>query len=189
MIRAALLALALAAPAMAQTLPVFDESKGFDIIGFVDGEDGLLVRNAEASFFCKVEEGKGKRFLVLSRCQPIVGPKAAGAAMQAAMKAEPDEDALLEALDAMPPEAFIPAVAKTLREMGCTINIGDSGEEAFVAALAPNVAAVAGYTVPLTTKAVDEIGEITEDAGEMMVEQGTVIVDRNAGTATLVDCE
>lgn len=189
MIRAAVFAALLATPVLAQDVPVFDETLGFDIISFVDGEDGLLVRNGGNSFFCEVEEGPQDQYLVLSLCLPIIGPKAAGAVIRAQISNAQSEEALLDALNAMPDMAFMPSIEKTLRDLGCTISLAGDGEEAFVAALAPNIAAAAGYTAPLSPDAIDEIGEISEDAGETMMKQGRVTVDREARSVTLVGCE
>ncbi|MBV7393525.1 hypothetical protein [Mameliella sediminis] len=181
---AAVLALTVA-PAFAQDVPAFNEELGFEILGGVD--DGLLVRNGAHAFYCEVEEGPGDRFFVLETCAPIIGPKAALAASRASLSKARGEQAFLEALEAMPPAAFIPTVTQTMKEFGCVLDLR-TGEDAFLAVLARHVAETAVYDGAMTEDLIDAIGEITEDTAELMLDQGLIVLDRSVGKAQLVDC-
>ncbi len=186
MIRAGLLAIGLASPALAQGLPVFDEAQGFEVLGAVD--DGVLIDNAGQAFYCEVEEGAGDRFLVLSLCLPILGPEAARAAQADVLSAAADEETFLAALDGLPDMAFVPAIEAAMRAFGCTVDFG-AGEEMFVAEVARQMAAAAGHDRALSADAIDEIGEMAEDAADIMLEQGRIVVDDDTRTARLQGCE
>ena len=174
-----------ATPLFAQSLPMFDETAGFEVVGVADG-DGLIVTNAGNAFFCQVDEGEG--FLALAECWPILGPKAGAAAAKAAMSAEEREETLIAALEKLPDAAFFPAIELTMREAGCLVDFS-TGEEPFIAALSFNVAKQMGHDVDLSPDAREEIGRITEGAAEAMMEMGRIIVDRSASTARLDGCE
>lgn len=174
-----------AAPAMAQDLPIFDEGLGFDVRGTVD--DGLIVSNGGHVFYCEVEDTPGDKYFVLDGCAPIIGPRAAMSASRATLSGARGERAFRQALEAMQPADFAPAVAQTFERFGCVINF-DSGEDAFLAALAHNVAKGAGYDGRMTDDLMDTIRDLTDDTGNMMVDAGEIILERGGGTARLVDC-
>lgn len=180
-------ALALSATGVsAQTLPVFDETLGFEILSVVKDE-GVIVYSAGDTFFCEVDEGPADRYLVLSPCIPIVGPKAAAAASAATTAGIQDADEFIRGLEGLPATFFVPSVRRVMTGLGCTIDM-KTGEKAFLASLARDIAAEANYTGALSDDLIDEISRITEDAAEMMLDQGMIIVDRDAGTARLKSC-
>jgi len=172
-------------PALAQDVPVFQEERGFEILGGID--DGLLIRNGGNAFYCEVDEGPDDRFLVMETCLPILGPKAAAAASRATLSKARGETAFVEALEALPPAVFIPAVTQTMKEFGCVLDMR-TGEDAFLAVLARHVAEEAVYDGAMTEDLIDAIGEVTEDTAEVMMDQGLIVLDRAAGKAHLVNC-
>lgn len=186
--RVAYLAVAacLAAPAVAQTLPVFDETQGFDVVGVLDGGDALVVRNGSSSFACEVDQRRG--FVALKECWPILGPKAAREADREAMSAEDREKLFLAALEKLPDAAFFPAIEMTLLDFDCTFDFSE-GEELFLTALAANIASQMGHEAVLTGDAVKKIERLTDSAAEEMMKMGRIEVDRTTKTARLVGCE
>ncbi|GGF52326.1 hypothetical protein SAMN05216376_102309 [Mameliella alba] len=172
-------------PALAQDLPIFQEERGYEILGGID--DGLLVRNGGHAFYCEVDEGPDDRFLVMERCLPILGPKAAASASRATLSRARGEKAFVEAIEALPPSVFIPAVTQTMKEFGCVLDMR-TGEDAFLAVLARHVAEEAVYDGEMTEGLIDAIGEVTEDTAEIMMDQGLIVLDRAAGKAHLVNC-
>lgn len=181
---AAVLLLA-AAPAVAQGLPVFNEALGYDVRGTVD--DGLIVANGGHVFYCEVDDGPDDRFFVLSKCAPIVGPGAAAQASRATLSKARGEQAFIQALEQMPPSAFIPAVTQSLKEFGCVLDLR-TGEDAFIAVLSRNVAKEAVYDGAMTEDLMDAIGELTEDTAELMLDTGLIVLDRDTRKAQLVNC-
>lgn len=176
--------LAASAGAGAQELPRFDEAAGFDVVGVADG-DGLIVKNAGHAFFCQIDEGDG--FLVLADCWPILGPQAAQLAAQSVMGTAEREEMLLDAVKRLPDAAFFPAIKATMRGFGCLVEFSQ-GEDVFIAALSSEIARQMGHDAPLSRDAQDEIGEMTKDAAEAMMDMGRIEVDRDSATARLVDC-
>lgn len=176
-----------AAPALAQDLPKFNETFSYDIKGVID--DGLIIESGRHTFYCELDEGPDDAYLFMESCVPVLGPEAAAKAAKARMAAITDEGDFIEALDRMPIESLMPAVIDSLKDVSCVLNFRDSdSEDRFESAVADNLATMTGYKGPLTPDGIDEIGEIAEDAAELLVENGQVVVDRDAGTARLVDC-
>lgn len=179
-------AASLAAPAGAQTLPVFDETLGFEVVGVLDGGDALVVRNGSSSFACEVE--KRSAFVALTECWAILGPKAAREADRVAMSAEEREAVLLAAMEKLPDAAFFPAIEQTLMDFDCVFEFAE-GEELFLTALAANVASQMGHEADLTRDAVKRVERLTDSAAEEMMKMGRITVDRATKTARLVGCE
>ncbi|MEN9062472.1 hypothetical protein [Ponticoccus litoralis] len=122
-------------------------------------------------------------------CLPILGPSAVEAYQASRMATASTEEDFLAALDAMPEVAFMPAIEATMREdYACAVPMGGDAEDAFLRSLAERVADQAGFGGLLSAEAVDEIGEITEDAAERMIDQGRITLDREARVARLADC-
>jgi hypothetical protein len=182
---AALLSLTFAVPVTAQTLPVFDESLGYSIHGTVD--DGLLLQNGANVFYCEIDEDDDYRYYFMTECKPILTPGQVRDIAAAEAAASGDEEALLAALEKLPKATFIPMVEQTMREMGCQLDF-QTDEAAFLGGLARNVAREMGYDRPLSPDAIEEISDITEEAGDMMLDQGRITLDRDAGIVRLVDC-
>ena len=73
-------------------------------------------------------------------------------------------------------------------DYACAVPMGGDAEDAFLRTLAERVADQVGFGGLLSAEAVDEIGEITEDTAELMIDQGRITLDREARVARLVDC-
>ncbi|WP_417205076.1 hypothetical protein [Antarctobacter sp.] len=174
-----------AAPALAQDLPEFNERFSYEIKGVID--DGLVIESGRHIFYCELDEGPDEAYLFMSRCVPVLGPEAAAKMSKARMAKLTDEGDFIEALERMPIETLLPAVIKSLKDVSCVVNFRE-GEDQFQSVLADNLATMTGYKGPLTPDGIEEIGEITEDAAERLVRNGQVVVDRDAGTARLLDC-
>ncbi|SMX36635.1 hypothetical protein [Maliponia aquimaris] len=168
------LAALVAAPALAQDLPVFDESLGFEVRGTVD--DGLILSNGGATFYCEVGEGPDDGYLVLDTCLPILGPKAAAQLDEAAAGAAQSAESFAEAVDRLPPVAMVGAVERTLQAFGCTLSKDDDKTEIQME-LARQAAQDAGYRGPLTEDVLDAVGEKGEDTLKMMIDAGLIVVD------------
>lgn len=193
MIRAAVLfSAALALPLQAEGLPVFDESLGFEIVGAVL-DDGLLVNNNGTGFFCDVDDGMASSHLVLENCTPIIGPKAAAAFRGDDGPADiPDASGMTDVefvagLEVLPTAAFIPAIVTSLYTMGCVIDM-DGGERIFLVELTHQIADQTGYTGPIDDWVVEAVEDLTEDAADMLVDQGRLVLDYDTKIATLTEC-
>ncbi|SNS27137.1 hypothetical protein [Antarctobacter heliothermus] len=174
-----------AVPALAQDLPEFNERFSYEIKGVFD--DGLIIESGRHIFYCELDEGPDDAYLFMETCVPVLGPEAAAKASKARMANLTDEGDFLEALERMPIETLMPAVIDSLKDINCVVNFRD-GEDHFQAVLADNLATLTGYKGPLTPDGIEEIGELAEDAAEMLVKNGQIVVDRDAGTARLLDC-
>ncbi|KUF09089.1 hypothetical protein [Pseudoponticoccus marisrubri] len=171
--------------ASAQSLPVFDETAGYEAIGTI--EDGLLLSSDGALFYCEVDEADGESHLYMTGCLPILAPKAHEAVAKSRLALARDEDSFLDGLSRMPEETFVPAIAGTLRDSGCTVDMEQS-EDAFNAAIVARVVAETGYPYTLSAEGVEEVERILNKTGELMLETGQVVVDRSRGMVSLVDC-
>ncbi|WP_323770113.1 hypothetical protein [Antarctobacter sp.] len=180
----ALAALA-ATPALAQDLPEFNERFSFEIKGVID--DGLVIESGRHLFYCEIDDGPDDTYYVMQNCLPVLGPEAAAKASKARMATLSNEVDFIRALERMPIETLLPAVIDSLKDVSCVVNFRE-GEEQFQGVLADNLATMTGYKGPLTPDGIEEIGEIAEDAAELLVRNGQVVVDRDAGTARLLDC-
>lgn len=187
MIRTAIALTLMAGTAMAQALPQFDDTVGYDVIGTAD--DGLILKNGGNTFYCEVDDADGESYLYFEVCLPILGPSAVEAYQKARLASSADEADLLAALGSMPAVAFMPAIEQAIREdYACVVPMGGDAEDAFLRALAERIADQVGYDGTISVEAVEEIGEITEDAAMAMVDQGRITLDRDARVARLVDC-
>lgn len=188
MIRAAvLLSAAMALPLSAEGLPVFDETLGFEISGLaLDG--GLLVNNAGQGFFCDVDDSEKATHLVLRSCIPFLGPLAAAALNDAPSADGPLEAGFVAGLETLPEPAFTPAIVDAFTEMGCVIDF-NGGEDAFIAEVAHQLARSTGYTGPVTDVSFEAVKHLSEPAADAMVEQGRIVLDRDAMTATFTECQ
>ena len=172
---AAALALATAPVSLAaQALPVFDETLGYEVHGTVD--DGLLLTNAGALFYCEVDEGPGDGYLVMTDCLPILGPKQATKIERAAAGAAKSAEAFAASVDRLPALAMMGAVERTLRAFGCSLS-KDNDKTDIQSELARQAARDAGYTGPLTGAVLDAVGEKGEDALKLMIGNGQIVVD------------
>lgn len=187
MIRATLALVLMAGTAMAQGLPQFDDTLGYDVIGTAD--EGLILKNDGTTFYCEVDDAEGETYLYFEVCLPILGPSAVQAYQKTRLESSANEADLLAALESMPTIAFMPAIEQAIRDdYACVVPTGGDDEDAFLRALAERVADQVGYTGRLSAEAVDEIGEITEDAATTMIDQGRIVLDREARVARLADC-
>lgn len=187
MIRTTLALVLLAGTATAQSLPQFDDTVGYDVIGTAD--DGLILKNGGNTFYCEIDDAEGETYLYFEVCLPILGPSAVEAYQKSRMATASTEEDFLAALGAMPAMAFMPAVEATMREdYACAVPMGGDAEDAFLRTLAERVADQVGFGGFLSAEAVDEIGEITEDTAELMIDQGRITLDREARVARLADC-
>ncbi|MBT55894.1 MAG: hypothetical protein CMF72_21160 [Mameliella sp.] len=175
----------IAAPAFAQDLPEFNETFSYEIKGVID--DGLIIESGRHTFYCELDEGPDDAYLFLETCVPVLGPEAAAKAAKARMAKISDEGDFIEALERMPIETLMPAVIQALKDVNCVLNFHDSGDH-FESVVVGNLVTMNGYTGPLSPDGIEEIGEIAEDAAEMLVKNGQVVVDRDAGMARLVGC-
>lgn len=173
-IRLSLLSVLIAGPVLAQDLPVFDETLGFEVRGTVD--DGLILSNGGATFYCEIDEGPDDAFLFLETCTPIVGPRTAARIAGAAASGAQSAEAFAEAVDNLPAIAMVGAVERTLRAFDCTLS-KDDDRTRVQTELARQAAADAGYTGPLTEDVLDAVGEKGEDALNIMIGSGVIVVD------------
>ncbi|MGP6085529.1 hypothetical protein [Antarctobacter jejuensis] len=163
-----------AAPLAAQELPAFDETLGYDVHGTVD--DGLLLTNGGTLFYCEVDEGPGDRYLVMTQCLPILGPKEAKDVERAAAGAAASAEAFATSVSKLPPVALMGAVGRTLRAFDCTLSKDDDQTE-IQTVLAREAAKDAGYTGPLTEDVLDAVGDRGEKALELMIDNGQIEID------------
>ncbi len=174
-----------AAPLAAQDLPEFNERFNYEIKGVID--DGLIIESGRHIFYCEIDEGPNDSYYALTDCAPILGPEAAAKASKSVMGSLTSEADFIEALEEIPIASLVPVVIESLKDVSCVVNFRE-GEEVFQQVLADNLAVSTGYKGPLTPEGIEEIGELAEDAAELLVRDGQVVVDRDAGTARLLDC-
>lgn len=206
MIRAILALGLLAGGAQAQTLPEFDETLGYDVVGTMD--DGLVVTNAGQVFHCRLGAGPDRAYLTLQDCTVVLGPgtvaayrqaeaQAADSAAQDAAReivaeAPSDEQKLLSALNLYTDDAVKLQVAGAMRaQPGCAMDVGTGdGDARFGEAILARVLADLGYEGTLSDDALRQIKTFhVGDAVQEMVDEGRLAVDHSSGVLVrLVDC-
>lgn len=180
---AALLALVPVAVA-GQGLPVFDDAAGFTVTA--ETERGVWVENAGRIFICSISD-EVTSYLALSGCTPVLSEGQARDHEAWLDRAASREEVLVDTLALLPPAMFIPAIEDAMRQMGCAVERRD--EDALVARVAANAAALAGYTDPLTGLAGERIAELVEPAAEQMIEAGQMAIVGPDNTLVLADCD
>lgn len=163
-----------AAPALADGVPVFDETLGYEVLGVSDHT--LTLSSAGTLFQCVIDEGPDGSYAIFHRCRPILGPKAAETVARAAAGAAESEEAFVAAVRDLPPEALFGAVERTLRSFDCTLS-KDDDKTAIQTELARQAAVDAAYDGPLTQRVLDVVGSRGEDALELMIGTGKIVID------------
>ncbi len=97
---------------------------------------------------------------------------------------EADFVVLIEAMEA---EAFTPAIISTFAQSDCEIDIHD-GMDAFFADLSRHVALMVGYEGIISPETGAVIVKLTDPAADALGREGRLVVDRDAGVATLAGC-
>ncbi|ASP21730.1 hypothetical protein ANTHELSMS3_03078 [Antarctobacter heliothermus] len=176
-----------AAPAFAQDLPEFNETFSYEIKGVID--DGLIIESGRHIFYCELDEGPDDAYLFMETCVPVLGPEAAAKASKARMAKISNEGDFIKSLERMPIETLMPAVIEALKDVNCVLNFRESdSEDRFESVVVDNLVTMTGYKGPMSPDGLEEISDIAGDAAEMLIKNGQVVVDRDAGTARLVDC-
>lgn len=203
----AILALALlAGGAQAQTLPAFDETLGYEVVGTIS--DGLVVTNAGRVFHCRLGSGLERAYLTLKDCAPILGADAVAAyqlaeaqaadsaaqdaAREIVAEAPGDEQKLLAALNLYSDDAVKQQVAAAMRaQPDCAMDVGSGeGDTRFGEAILARVLADLGYEGTLSDHALQQIKTfLVSDAVQLMVDAGTLAIDQSEGVwVRLADC-
>lgn len=176
-----------ATAATAESLPVFDETRGFDVMGVIEGTH-MLVRNGGTYFACGVEENGDATYVMLTDCAPIIGPQAAleyeTTTVQAQEQAVED---FLSTVGRMPEGLMAQIIGESLATFpDCSVDVRD--EEALGRVVATKLAARTGFDGLLTQDIIEEVLSIGDSAAEMLLESGLVLLDRDLGIARLADC-
>jgi hypothetical protein len=174
----------LAAPVAAQ--PVFDESRGFRVLG-VTGGDGLLVENGDSAFLCRVTQqgtARSGRYYLLDGCAPIIGPDMAAQIENP----EANREAFERLLRGLPMLAFAPMVRQTLREMGCVADMRADSAAPFYARLAERVARSLGFSQQVDFATIQLVREVTSPTVGDMIERGQLVWSKQRRTLQLVNC-
>ncbi len=186
---AALVFASAASSVSAQPLPVFDEAKGFEVLGVL-GHEGIVVKNAGALFVCHVNGDVEKDgYLLMDPCYPIVTAQALAAAAAEQVQANPalTEAMLLDMLEILPIGTFKTAISEAIRARGCSIDRDTARDDVFRLELAQQAAILIGYDGELTEEIIDEMMIRFDEAGEMMLAAGEMLFQD--GAIILLDCE
>jgi hypothetical protein len=166
----------------AQNLPVFDEYKGFEMVGVL-GHEILIVENGGTTFACWLNDGIEKQagYQLIDPCYPIVTAKAASAILAA-------ENALIASLETLPIESFASAVKEAMRARNCTINTKVVDERVFRAEVALQVAQLVGHEGGLSANTTEKLADMADQAIEMMIDAGELAIGDDR-IVTLANCE
>lgn len=186
-LRSLVFASMLGTAAHAQAVPLFSEELGFDVKGVMNSET-IVVENGGLSFVCSVSRKQPTGYYALKECLPLIGAKQARVVERAALASEKLEGEFLVSIKKLPPWMFAPLVSKTFADLGCKVDV-DVDQEVFEVKFAQNVAQQFGFEGLISPRLIDEVGDFAEDAIEAMMEDGRVVVDRSAGTASLKACK
>lgn len=175
----ALAGLALAASgALAQELPVFDDAKGFEIIGVAD--DVLIIRNSGAYFACEVREYEDQLRIGAPGCRPIVGDSNSSVPYEARL------ETARSMLESMPMPVVLVNIAAVMQDEGCVLDI--SSEDAMEDELIRLVGLKMGIDSDLIPALRDPLFDLLDDGFDVMMDQGRVYVNESLGRVLLTDC-
>lgn len=110
------------------------------------------------------------------------------AGVTSAQAAPSTEAEFIAGLEGLPDAGFGVAIEAAFRAQNCVFDF-TKGEDPFLRSVAVELAKTAGYKGALTQKSVDAVEDLGEDAIDAMMEDGRVVVDRSAGTASLKACK
>ncbi|CUH80282.1 hypothetical protein [Tropicibacter naphthalenivorans] len=189
----AFLTIGFAAPALAQGMPVFDDAKGFDVVGVMDGS--LVVANGGHSFICSLRAGGD--VWQLANCEPIIGPAMAAqieaeerAAVEAAAVEQNTEarEIFLRNLEVMPDVVFANLLADLLRQApDCTLTASNKQELALIErAYAQLVIERFNYPAGLDSELIKALSKKLEDGGEVLDDREEVL--HGSGSVRLKTC-
>ncbi len=174
--------LILASPAWGDWLPVFDEQKGFEIMGSAPQAGMLLVRNGETVFICDVRADVREPYVVLSDCKPVIGPDAA----QNDVESNRSEVIFVEGLARMGTRLFYGMISETFQANNCQLDL-EKQKDYFAQEIALRVSRWANYPDTFSDAAVNRIYGLAMKAVSLMSEQGIVAVNDN--TLRLTKCD
>ena len=176
-----------ASAATAESLPVFDETRGFDVMGVIEGTH-MLVRNGGTYFACGVEENGDATYVMLTDCAPIIGPQAALEYESTKFQSQDQTvEGFLSALERFPEGLWTRIISEIFVMFpNCSFDVRNS--DVGFRLIVSNVAEYLGFAGPLTDETIQRALVIGQPAIEAMLDSGLVLLDRDLGIVRLADC-
>ncbi|SLN41208.1 hypothetical protein [Roseisalinus antarcticus] len=121
---------------------------------------------------------------VITGCAPL--RHVSRAALAAAAE---EREALIVALSNLPPMVATVAVSGALRDMGCALRLGDMDDQELLTLLTVAAAPHLGFDPAIVDEEIVEaVRPAIDEAGDILVDQGRLVINERLKVATLTDC-